>query len=386
MAITLSGTRITITYESGDPKGDSFDNPYTMQDIYDANIAGGWGVVQKIGNVYIFEASLYIEGSDTYFKDGGFGLYFNANSINDRVVFNLYMCYSYIERCSVQIQNLTNEYFDFQTDKAEFYRINFPYNTTVVFYGPVAKGCFFRDCFITKNLTIDSCIFINEERDALNVRGTPDSTKNCIVRDSKYALHLRRGPAILKNIILINNTFDFWFISTNDTYDIIDSKVNIDKHAIRPDFDGYTILNLKSIFRIYINQAANATAKLYDQHGTLIEEGTLDGDGKWNLADPVTYASRYVETDGSQVVENTKTVYEPFKLVVEKTGYKTLEIPNIYATVEENGSRKGTLSPTVVEGKMEKKNYIHKKLKGQVTTKSISGRVKTKKVKGVVLT
>jgi len=51
---------------------------------------------------------------------------------------------------------------------------------------------------------------------------------------------------------------------------------------------------------------------------------------------------------GSQFVENTKTVYEPLKLVVEKSGYQTLEIPNIYCTIDGIG----TLSPTVVEGKM----------------------------------
>jgi hypothetical protein len=84
-------------------------------------------------------------------------------------------------------------------------------------------------------------------------------------------------------------------------------------------------------------------------------------------------------------VENTKTVYEPFRLAVEKTGYQTLEIPNIYATVEENGSRKGTLSPTVVEGKMELIKYQDREITGQITKdKELTGEIEVIELTGQI--
>jgi hypothetical protein len=345
-----------------------------MQDIYDADVAGGWGVVQKIGNVYIFEASLYIEGSGTYFKDSGFVLGFQGD-ISDTY--------------TVQIRNTSNvnlsnwlchhevnsKGFLFLSDNITIKDCAF----TNVKYPRVFAGSYENinmiDCyygwFNVGNLSVN---YMNVEGTNRGIWIQSSATLNNInVKNFNRGLILRES-ATIRNIKMYNviTNYEFYFSnSTPQIFNLINSQIDIDSYTFTfAEVTNYT-LNLQSTFRIHINQAANATAKLYDQHGTLIEEGTLDGDGKWNLADPVTYASRYVETDGSSVVENTKTVHEPFKLVVTKTGYQDLEIDNIYCTVDGVGQ----LSPTVVEGKMIEKNYIDRRIDASIEETKINAEV-----------
>lgn len=66
---------MAITYDAGTNKitvtGYSAVTPCTLTDIYNANVAGGWGVVGKLGSYFSLAAYLYFgDGSTpTYFKD-----------------------------------------------------------------------------------------------------------------------------------------------------------------------------------------------------------------------------------------------------------------------------------------------------------------------------
>lgn len=74
---------ITVTYVAGDPKGNAFATPWTIDDVYQADLAGGWGVVTKTGGQqYSFSAILQILGNTTYFwaRDCVVEWYYPGNS------------------------------------------------------------------------------------------------------------------------------------------------------------------------------------------------------------------------------------------------------------------------------------------------------------------
>jgi len=50
MPIVYASDKITVTYTGGDPKGDSFLNPWTPEDIYQADLTGGWGIVTRVAS------------------------------------------------------------------------------------------------------------------------------------------------------------------------------------------------------------------------------------------------------------------------------------------------------------------------------------------------
>ena len=47
MAITYLNNIIDVRYEPSDAHGDSFENPFTPEDIYQASVAGGWNIVER---------------------------------------------------------------------------------------------------------------------------------------------------------------------------------------------------------------------------------------------------------------------------------------------------------------------------------------------------
>jgi len=69
MSITKSSDIITVKFEVGDSKGNSYNNPYTFEDIYQADVSNGWGVVTKSENAYFLNCGVKIDGSSTYFWD-----------------------------------------------------------------------------------------------------------------------------------------------------------------------------------------------------------------------------------------------------------------------------------------------------------------------------
>ena len=65
MTITYNPDTKTITVSNG-----TYDLPISFNDIYNADISNGWGVVEKISeNIYKFYAKIYIYYS--VFKDSG---------------------------------------------------------------------------------------------------------------------------------------------------------------------------------------------------------------------------------------------------------------------------------------------------------------------------
>ena len=53
MAITLSDTRITVAKDAD--KGTSWENPFTIEDLYDAAISNGWNITKLGRGTYVID-------------------------------------------------------------------------------------------------------------------------------------------------------------------------------------------------------------------------------------------------------------------------------------------------------------------------------------------
>ncbi|GAG81896.1 unnamed protein product, partial [marine sediment metagenome] len=94
MPIVLENTRITVEFQGGDPKGDSWVNPYTLDDIVAASDAGSWDpAVTKQGIQYLIPYSLYILNEDTYFLAEDSQVYFEYHDNVDSYRFYVLDCH-----------------------------------------------------------------------------------------------------------------------------------------------------------------------------------------------------------------------------------------------------------------------------------------------------
>jgi hypothetical protein len=377
--ITYNATddRITIQFVSGDVKGNSFNDPYTLQDIYDTDQDNGWGVFQKYGNVYISDASLYIEGSDTYFGNTEKEVLIFQGSIDDYYTL------------TILTANIQLESFYMFMDPSVLYG-----GGRIVSNNISIKDGFF---FFKKPVFLEGGSYENVKlRSNKYIGDDGANTFNHVITQATYGLYIRgdSSGSIYGNIKIINSNYgirldanyglidqiqmnnvnivnseknDIWLRPKNSGNNVgfIDSNINIDSVLIIASYTGNFALNFKSTFKINIADGDGGTATLYDQFGSQVATQTLSG--QWALADPVLYAKRYVETDGSSVVENTKTVYEPFKLVVKKDGYDTLEIPNITVTAGEETNVYGEMVRTEVQGENLTHELVEETIEHNIT-------------------
>ena len=340
--------RITVDFVLEDVKGDSFSDPYTFQDIYDTDVANGWGVFKKYGNVYISDASIWIEGSDTFVEDSNFVLSFQGDFI-DSYILNISAENVKLDGCSLGggfSSILDSKYFKI-SGNVDFNYVTFNEIRGIFIYKGTFNYCSIFDSIYAFMLYGGSVsnLFILSCTNGIRIIGY-DFLENIQIYTAAYGFFLERSFTA-SGIQMGGNAYDFrFYMNSNEVFNLVNSIVDIDSFRILIYESCNQTLNLKSIFKVNISGGDGGIATLYDQFGNQVATQTLSGE--WELADKVLYTKRYIETDGTGIVENTKTVYEPFTLTVEKPGYQTLEIPNIYATIDGIG----TLSPTVVEGKM----------------------------------
>ncbi len=71
MAITYAGGILTISHNGAGNKGYTFALGFVPEDLYNADVAGGWGVIHKLGdNQYKIDCNVWVGGDShtTYFK------------------------------------------------------------------------------------------------------------------------------------------------------------------------------------------------------------------------------------------------------------------------------------------------------------------------------
>lgn len=154
MGITKVGGYIRVLYESGDAKGNSEANPYTLDDVLAADVANGWGNVTKRGNIFTFDgASLHIYGT-TYFT---------------------------IYKEDLQFLNITESYVILSQTygllDVQYMSLNYEFSK----YLQLAYKCYMNSCWINSTYRI-------------HAYGTPD-----------YTTTIRNTTFVAPQIIYVNN-------------------------------------------------------------------------------------------------------------------------------------------------------------------------------------
>ena len=85
MAITLSDTRITVAKDAD--KGTSWENPFTIEDLYDAAISNGWNITKLGRGTYVIDGYSIWLTSDTFMK------FLNCTLIFQGIIKDTYVLY-----------------------------------------------------------------------------------------------------------------------------------------------------------------------------------------------------------------------------------------------------------------------------------------------------
>jgi len=371
MAITLTGTRITVEFQDGDPKGDSWDDPFTLDDVV-TDIAN----VTKQGNQIYIPYSLYIIDADTYFLAENMQVYFPVETQDD--YYKLY-----VSDCHFRSQGTEGMYW--------YCKYNSSYSRISILNGffDIKNTVFsnFRYCYFggsaNKNMIIEDSAFYKMTYLFLPYNNNVEVSDIMIAGNSEFSPCADfadvEGIKILNNLIGVylyvfsgaincelrikncTNNIKFRPLYSDQIANLTNSKINVDSYNINSYGIGDITLNLISTFKINIENGDGGTAKLYDKDDNLIWTEALSGE----LEKAVTYYKHYVETDG-MLVADEKTTYEPFKLVVSKANYLDLTIPNI--TIEPG-------EETHITGKIVKPTYYHQAISGKVEVSEVTGKV-----------
>jgi|GEM_PF-5904975 len=393
MPITLSNTRITVEFQGGDPKGDSWGDPFTLDDIVAASDAGSWDpAVTKQGVQYLIPYSLYIVGASTYFLAEDCQVYFEYHDNVDIYRLRVTNCYF---KSQGDIHGMS-WFFDYVYGKTRLYIIpEYGYIENSKFTRPswMSFGGSISNNLIIKKTVFEACdliqLAVNNYVEVENITlvnsGASNiwipydfvSAENITVIDCPVGLYLYQISILnIRKLKLINvaNHLKFRPTQVGQVLNCFDSNIDMSKYNYSlTGVNGDTTANNISTFKINIANGDGGTAKLYDKDDNLIFSEVLSGE----LEKEVTFEMMEFDAVDGEITKELLTTYEPFKLVVSKDGYQDLTIPDIAINAG---------SETHIFGKIVKTIYYQKLISGQVSEQEVSGSVETVEVKGTINT
>ena len=346
MPIQLVNDIIEITYDSEiDSKGGSWDNPWRATDIVSAII----NVTQQGNQIYIpyrtdaMGIGCYLLIEDKQIKFSGSVVDFYANLCNFRA-FNT----SFVGN---------NNYFTTDGYQQIISNCSFSGFSPLALSGKEDDKLLFQHNFISgmrmwiRNSYIDLIenLFVNNSYiqlyDGTEMKG--NVLYNLQIRNAIWIQPSDNVDFNIDNFSLSDVIYSAIMAEIRANVNVNIRNCKITTNQVSSDIlgTGTHIYKYQKNLKGTIQNASKKTLKIYDKNDNLVSEEILSSNEipeRW-----INYAMWKGVSDGD-TIEVTEEIYEPFKFKVEKTGYQTLEIPNIYCTIDGIG----TLSPTVVEGKM----------------------------------
>ena len=392
MPITLSDTRITVEFQGGDPKGDSWNDPFTLDDIVTASVEAEWSPsVTKQGIQYLIPYSLYIIGADTYFLAEDAQVYFEYHDNVDAYRF-------WVRYCHFKSQGDLHGmswFADYVLGKTQLYIIpgdGYIENSKFArFYGLYFGGSISNNIIIKKTV-FEACgaialahnDYVEVENIVMNNSGAVNinqaydfvSAENITMIDCATGIYVITLQELnLKELKLINVTKHFVLrpAQAGQILNCFDSNVDLSSYNYQLGGTGDITANNISTFKINIADGDSGTAKLYNKDDNLIFSEVLSGE----LEKEVTFEMMEFDCIGAEITKELLTTYEPFKLVVSKSGYQDLTISDI---VVNPGSE------THIFGKMIVPTYYQRAISGQVSEQEVSGTIETIEVTGTINT
>jgi hypothetical protein len=402
--IRLAGNYIYVNYNAADgTKGASYDDPFTLADVYDTAVDGGWnsGVIEKIGftggNLYYIHRQLVVRRvapSLTYFQ------FENDIMISDDVPTSSCMSStdSFIKgkigNIFSQIISRENKPLTINNDNyGEFDLENFVLNIRgiITLKGRLTSKWEGEDVIKFKNVYMSGSSNPNLFNEGLSFTDVTISNQAYgLLPFTNFKSNLRtkifncpRGVLVgytmsitLSNLFMDGNASDIALIprylgTEGNFIDCVIDTNKISRSYVGYNEDCSAIAKLLSTFNINITDGDGATATLYNNLGEIVDTTILSGE--WGFT--ALYFTVYVEYEGGVIKEWTKTTYEPFTLKVVKEGYQTLEIPDITITPGK---------PTDIFGKMEKPIYYNQQINGSIYQCNIIGEITDIKIAGEI--
>ena len=338
--------RVTITYNVADlTKGASFSNHYNFDDLYDTDVANGWGVFVKTGTkLYIAYCSIYIAGAATYFQDGNYILYYvdNGQEVN--------LFYALSTNIRLIPEGATLAYI-ISTIVSTPYRRLYVGNGNCTLEGVSIEGFAFADYYagsyknlqirggnnnIRANVIIDGITFILHN--GYTVYGIPASCINMrflsLARTSRAFDLISSGTFTFSNTYFSPDTAVQFYMRMGIVYELILIDSNADL-ATKYQIIGVAsttgaVVTLKTTFSGTIENGAGGTLTIRDKNGVTVYTEILTSDNM--ISQVIEYQRRTITANGSAITSNIYALSEPFSLVISKSGYQNLEISNISVT------------------------------------------------------
>ena len=384
MPITLSGTRITVNYVAGDAKGGAAATPYTLTDVYDASVAGGWGVIKQ-NNVFFIPYSLYVEGT-TYFH---IATSIATTQRQETVVFTApapsdLNCL-YTNSPNIKIGELTSNNNVYSASFIADITIVPQNNRRIQFNvgGSVTNTSFFRFEYIFGYGTSTSTFFLKNIICYQNSFGLTNNIYTSIDNYQDigitYGLNLSTNFLYNNNVQLFNNTRgilaggptpdnitlnNIKVINslTTDTYVRLGTgtangikNISFINSEIEPLKLEYYVSGaitttgnqyLKSTFTINVsdlsgNTVSDSTILIKDNNDNIIASGNTITNT------PITYYNYAATAAGGVITSTGRTHYQPFSVEIVKTGYQTEYVKNINIVKGIPTIIRATLTPTI---------------------------------------
>lgn len=308
MPITYDSTTNTITVVGG-----TEDNPYTFEDIYNADQANGWGVFTKLSEgVYKTTAKLkFGDGAtETWFKEAGTTLIAeNLGTVDEDTImrFEAYCNAQFGEYDVVNGKKVTKNGVEFQFRETVYYtcKIYCAYNSNVKYY-----GCKFK--LLKNSHRIDIEGFIKEIIGCLS-ETLFEGIKYCLIEDvmiigreghisgcetstfvNVWVLTTRVNAIWLVNatysyVGLVTKTTDYlataYKIRSPNVIKFINCKAHnwkIRWYLASGDVSGELQRIYACKFKVTDvngNPLPNRTIKVYDKNGNIVAEVTTDENG-----------------------------------------------------------------------------------------------------------
>jgi len=341
--ITYNSSTNTITLIGNSTKGTE-SNPFTFEDIYQADQSNGWGVVNKQGdNQYFFNASINIGNGNntTYFVDSSKQITFadfNDVDIPDiNITQNAYFRLGIQESGDIthsgcHISSLATAYshkiiqsevpiyiysssFDALSDSCYYAFIQINDETNISEF----RNCLFRNkVYIYKGYLLLHNVIIENADDGL--RSKIADADNVILQKgiNGFFFALYSGTSIVRNVKIQNFTYDFrlYLLSTDNVY-AIDTECSWNLYwwwwASGKLYRQYSF-NLKVVDEEG-NPIQNAIVKIYDKNNNIVVDENTDSNGK--IPEQIITRGHYENAYG-----NTLQDYSPHTLIISKDGYK----------------------------------------------------------------
>lgn len=375
--------RIKVIYTAADgTKGESFSNPYTFEDIYDTDVANGWGLVEKYSGMYIIqEVGIYLY-SPSYFRDMDLFIkhennlepyIWRNNSANVqlyRVVWDTDK--NYTPRWMGTFSDVVDEYADCVIKgvyysggnhsvftRCSFYNINYVY---------LYENTLFYDCAIFNPYT-------------LWIWGSGEVENTSIINSTSGGVwidaHSWNGEATVRNVKLLDCGYDILYRLSryNPKLTLIDCEVDLSNESKTRSagYAGSAEATVKTTFKTNIINSNGGKLEIFDQFGNLVYEEILTSDEMTDTE--ITYDNQYYENSETEITVDERTTYEPFTLKVTKPGYQDLEISGITVTPG---------VPTKILGEMVEPIYVDRAITGAVEAAAITGTIETAEITGAV--